>query len=79
MIQLTCVVLGVLRFGARGPPYFLFQNDGSLVWPEGGNLTNVQLVAPSNISTYSNLPLHISGETQNTVCLQYGLCVLLDL
>ena len=60
-----------------GPPYFIFQSDGSLVWPEGANLTDVRLAAPSNINTYSNLPLGISGEGQNTVSMDvYSLAVL---
>lgn len=70
-------MLGVLRFGAGGLPYFLFQSDGSLVWPEGGNLTDVRLVAPSNISAYSNQPLHVTGGKQNSVSMHaYHQCLL---
>ena len=66
-LQLTCAILGVLRFGAGGPAYFLFRSDGSLVWLEGGNLTDVRLAAPSNVSSYTQRPLSITGQSHNTV------------
>ena len=74
-LQLTCVILGVLRFNANGSPHLVFQKDGSLTWPNGAALTNVRLSAPSSIRGYANQSLTFSGqledEVSSAVCFLY--------
>ena len=66
--QVTCTILGVLRFDATGPPYFEFNNDGSLRWPEGAQLSEVRL--DSSLQAFSNQSLTVTGgDTQQVIMM----------
>lgn len=73
--QLTCFILGVLRFDATGPPYFIFSSGGSLIWPLGANISDVRVL--SQIRAYRNQSLTISGA-QNPVSQYAKLVVYLS-
>ncbi len=65
--QLTCVIVGVLRFNFEGSPYLEFQDDSSLTWLRGASLSDVRLAAPSSILTHTNQSLTIAGGTDDKV------------
>ena len=67
MKQLTCMILGVLRFDATGPPYFIFNADGSLEWPQGARISDVWL--DSTLEAFDNQSLVITGQTSQQVTL----------
>lgn len=70
--QLTCVILGVLRFDFQGSLYLDFQGDNSLTWPQGASLTQIRLSTPSSIEAYTNHSLNISGDTVLTSIIELG-------
>lgn len=55
----------MLKFDSTGPPYFNFKEDGSLIWPEGAELTDVRV--DSSVHAYRNNSLTISGQSQQQV------------
>ena len=63
--QLTCVILGVLRFNPHGPPYFVFNRDGSLRWPQGAVISEVWL--EGSLQAFSNQSLAIVGDNDQQV------------
>ena len=67
--QLTCMILGVLRFDSTGPPYFRFNDDGSLVWPQGARITDVRL--NSTLDAYNNHSLELTGQNNQQVYITY--------
>jgi hypothetical protein len=69
-LVLTCMILGVLRFDSTGPPYFRFNDDGSLVWPQGARITDVRL--NSTLDAYNNHSLELTGQNNQQVIFQSG-------
>lgn len=63
--QLTCMILGVLHFDSTGPPYFIFNEDGSLTWPQGARITDVLL--GSTLEAYNNQSLTLTGQNNQQV------------
>ena len=59
------MILGVLRFDARGPPYFVFNQDGSLRWPEGAFISEVWL--DGSLQAFDNQSLAVTGENSQQV------------
>ena len=62
MKQVTCMILGVLRFG---PPYFIFNDGGSLEWPQDARISDVWL--DSTLEAFDNQSLVITGQTSQQV------------
>lgn len=69
--QVTCLILGVLRFDSTGFAYFTF-SDSSTIWPrQGANLSNITIATPHGISGYRNSALTLSGEEGSEVGTRY--------
>lgn len=66
------MVLGVLRFDSTGPPFFTFNGDRSLEWPQGASITDVWL--DSSLEAYNNRSLTLAGQS-NQVCVAYLISV----
>lgn len=58
--QVTCLILGVLRFGTTGFTYFSFSGS-STIWPQGGSLSNITIATPHGINGFRNIPLTLSA------------------
>jgi hypothetical protein len=69
-LALTCVILGVLNFNAHGPPYFVFNRDGSLRWPQGAVISEVWL--EGSLQAFSNQSLAIVGDNDQQVIFKSG-------
>ena len=59
------MILGVLNFNAHGPPYFVFNRDGSLRWPQGAVISEVWL--EGSLQAFSNQSLAIVGDNDQQV------------
>lgn len=53
------MILGILGFGSTGFTRFTFTST-AMIWPRGGNLSNITIATPHGVSGFRDTPLSVT-------------------